>query len=181
MSATSDLEIMARVAQDLHEPLLGTEPSEVEYEEEGDSEEESSFSWCDIIMAWIILPTLLFIQFYLAFRADSYDTQSLSQPSVYSSILLFVITSCLFRHTCADQKIKSTVILVLPEIVMDVVLLLILVSKTEEAYLTLLLSMFLLSLYVCISCVKALCYNNRKEDELDQSFSRGCVRTCSIC
>ena len=194
MSSYNDLEVMAQVADKLHEPLLGTEQANDELDEEfslhfEDDEEfqDDGFSMSDVIMGWVILPALLFVQFHLAFRGNSYDTDSLSPWSVYLSIGLFVVASCLFRHTYAENKVKYTFFMVLPEIIMDLVLFLILRGRVEMAYLTLLYSMFCLAFYVCMSCVRTIYCGSFGEpdkedrDELEDSFSGGLLRTCSIC
>ena len=196
--ATNDLEAMALVAQQLHEPLLGMsqpcaqdddDEMSISLLEDESVDEEATFSLCDAVLGWVVLPLLLFVQFYMAFASQAQnDTLTLNQARVYYSIVLFVVASCLFRRTCSDQKIKSTLVLVLPEIAMDAVLLLILVNQVDAAYLTLLGSLLALSLHVCVSCVLMLVHGERRNsqpasdrDELEDSFSSGLLRTASIC
>ena len=144
---------MSQIATALHEPLLQEEEQEQEQ-----SETPKTFTWCDVILGWIILPLLLFVQFYLAFVDDQNKdlTHLLDYPTVNWSIVLYCITSWLFRHSCQDLGLTNTVFLVLPEIGMDIVLALVLFHQVVYAYLTLLLCMLLLALWVAGACLYIL-------------------------
>mmetsp|Transcript_10212 Transcript_10212/g.19599 ORF Transcript_10212/g.19599 Transcript_10212/m.19599 type:complete len:194 (+) Transcript_10212:90-671(+) len=117
----------------------------------------------DFIM-WVILPTLLFSQFGMAFLMHDVRTSSLSFTVVNISIVLFVVTAWLYRHACADVKIQTIALLLLPEILMDVVLGLVLFNRVELGFMVLLVSMLCLSSFVVISTATFL-YCGRKDHE----------------
>lgn len=124
-------------------------------------EEENSICSEDFIM-WVILPSLLFSQFGMAFLMHDARTTSLSFTVVNISIVLFVVTAWLYRHACADANIQTIALLLLPEILMDVVLGLVLFNQVELGFLVLLVSMLCLSSFVVLSTATFL-YCGRSE------------------
>ena len=135
-----------------------------------EEEEEASSSFCseDFIM-WVILPTLLFSQFGMAFLMHDVQTSSLSFAVVNVSIVLFVVTAWLYRHACADANVQTIALLLLPEILMDVVLGLVLFNRVELGFMVLLMSMLCLSSFVvCSTATFLYCGRSVQQEENEQ-------------
>ena len=130
--------------------------------------EENSICSEDFIM-WVILPTLLFSQFGMAFLMHDVRTSSLSFTIVNISIVLFVLTAWLYRHACVDVNIRNISLLLLPEIVMDVVLGLVLFNRVEMGFMVLLVSMLCLSSFIVLSTATFLyCGKNEEHEEIEE-------------
>lgn len=156
--------------QTLHTPLLGILPEEADLEageavvapvpknvdEETQEDEEIEFSRFDNFISMILLPGLLFAQFYLAFGAHVKGCELLNLTQVGWVICVFVVSATLFRRVCIEQKIHSFAILLLPEVCMDFVLGLVLFHKVEAAFLTMLYCKLAFSLVVIFSCLRKL-------------------------
>jgi len=173
----------------LHTPLVGTELTTTSEEEEEntmvgcaigisygkeqddeDEDDDSSFTCCDNIIVWIVLPVLLFVQFAMAFKTGGEALrQVLSWSVVNYSIVLFVITSWLYRSACRDCKLRNSILLLLPEIVVDVILGLVLFDKTVLGFMVMLSSMLGLALFVMLTSIHILCFKDKSslsEDKL---------------
>lgn len=131
-----------------------------------DNETEDAFSSnIDGLILWVGLPTLLFSQFGMAFMMHDESTATLSWTIVNLSIILWVVTTWLFRHACNDSKIKTIFILLMPEILMDVVLGLVLFNRVALGFMVLLVSMLCLSSFVVVSTAAFLYFGKRDEQE----------------
>lgn len=140
-----------------------------EDEEQEDEEEESSSTWTEEFIMWVVLPTLLFSQFGMAFLMKDERTANMSCTVVNLSIVLFVITSWLYRHACHDAKVKNILVLLMPEILMDVVLGLVLFNKVALGFMVLLVSMLFLSTFVVVTTATFL-YFERKQQHKPKSL-----------
>ena len=171
----------------LQTPLVGTELTSEEDEEsttvgcaigtsygkeqddEGE-EDDISFTCCDNIIVCIVLPTLLFVQFAMAFKTGGEALRKVLDWSVVNySIVLFVITSWLYRSACRDCKIRNSILLLLPEIIVDVILGLVLFDKTAVGFMVMLCSMLALALFVMLTSIHILCFADKAslaEDKL---------------
>jgi hypothetical protein len=179
----------------LQAPLLGVKPDELDQEHhhraavvlandddvvDYDEEEEEHDSYCyDVFIIWVALPVLLFIQFGVAFLAQDETTRNLSWPVVNVSIVLFALTVWLYRESCIDSKITSCLLVLLPEIILNTVLILVLFNKTPVAFYLLLLGMELLSVLAIIATVRFLYCSRlqleeeKKEHEDKKGLSKG--------
>jgi hypothetical protein len=140
-------------------------PGDDEPEDDDDDEENSFFCCCneDMIM-WIVLPALLLSQFGMAFWMHDERTGHLSWTIVNLSIGLFGVTAWLYRHACADARVETILILLLPEILMDVVLGLVRFNQVALGYMVLLGSMLTLSTFVVGSTTMVL-YKRRCREQ----------------
>lgn len=121
------------------------------------SSSSSLESWCDSFLAWFVLPCLLWLDFWLVLHntsssgGSSYGSavplpsvdpvpqaQVVSMASVHLSFIMFIVASFLYRKTLEEHECESVVLLLVPEIAMNVMLLLIFGNKTFAAYMVLL-------------------------------------------
>jgi len=140
-----------------------------------DNEPVYRFNWCDSIMIWMVLPTLLWLDFGMAFlMLDDPDNNRHQNPVSSScvnfkvvnlSLLMFVVSSYLYRKVVEECKVNCLFVVLLPEIVMDVVLAVILADKVIAAYLVLLFSILGLSMVVVVHSVYGLCTEEEEEDD----------------
>lgn len=144
-------------------------------EEDGDDESSCTESF----IMWVILPTLLFSQFGMAFLMHDERTATMSWTIVNLSIALFVITSWLYRHACKDANITTVAIVLLPEIVMDVVLGLVLFNQVALGFMVLLVNMLFLSTFVVIASASFL-YCGRKANAVSDKETREEMYVCQV-
>jgi hypothetical protein len=105
-------------------------------------------------ITWALLPCLLFIQFGMPFYIHDKATASLSWSLVNFVILLYVAAVWIYRQACIDSNIGSIVMLLLPELLMDIVLALILFNRVVLALAALLASTMLLSTFVIFTMIR---------------------------
>lgn len=179
----------------LSRPLLGVE-REVEVahpvDEQQEEEEQGccdvhTTTYCDNFILWLVLPALLFVQFAIAFRLeeqqhpstdhhDHYSIHTLEWSTVNYSIVLFVLSSYLFRRTlqetveCCNETasfwLNSTVLFLLPEIIMDILLALVLFGQVVPAFLVMVVCTMGLSLYVVLQSFQTLVYGVDKDEQV---------------
>jgi hypothetical protein len=138
-------------------------------DDDGETSPSAVESWCDSLLAWLILPCLLWIDFCLVLRSpackdnESSPAFSFALANVHLSFFMFILSSFLYRKTvdewsgCCGVAV-SVFMLLLPEIAMNVMLALIFFDKVVAAYLTLLSVILVLSLVVvAASAVRLLC------------------------
>jgi hypothetical protein len=140
----------------------------IAFEDEDDDEQDGStcngkddddkvFSWFDHVVVWIILPSLLFLQFGMAFYMSNVEAVTGLRWSVVNySIVLFVITAVLYRQAAVDCKWTSSFIVLLPEILMDIILGMVLFDKIVAAFLFMLISMLCLAMFVVVCSIRVL-------------------------
>lgn len=190
-------------AADLKQPLLNLEDvtlenrylnnnknnSELDYEHhvssicaQVEAEDEDTAMCSEDFIMWVILPTLLFSQFGMAFLMHDVHTSSLSFTVVNISIALFIVTSWLYRHACVDANIQTVALLLLPEILMDVVLGLVLFNRVELGFMILLFSMLCLSSFVVISTALFLYFaKNDQQGKIEDEEEESVKLTVSFC
>jgi hypothetical protein len=169
----------------LHAPLLGVKPVEVDQERhqniitadipvlvDDDVDEQEENNQKDASQCWynFLLPLLLFVQFGVAFHVhDETVTSNLSWSIVNISILLFCLTVWLYRNTFIDTKMHKNwcIVLLLPEIVLNTVLVLVMLNKTTEAFYTLLLGMELLSTLAIVATVRHLYCSSHRQEKIE--------------
>ena len=125
----------------------------------------------------IILPSLLFLQFGMAFSDSPVQgTTGLQWSVVNSNIVMFVITAALYRQAVQDfQMTCSVALLLLPEIVMVAILGLVLCGQVVPAFLVLTSSMLCLALFVVANGIRVLVVEKEWDeepvhDELEMGF-----------
>lgn len=107
-------------------------------------------------ITWVLLPCLLFIQFGMPFYIHDKATASLSWSLVNFVIVLYVAAVWIYRQACLDSNIGSVIMLLLPELLMDIVLALILFNRVVLALAALLASTMLLSTFVIVTMIRYL-------------------------
>jgi len=160
--------------QELAEPLLvKSQPQEQPEDDESSRFEPSCWDHC---ILWIVLPILLFVQFGIAYWFDR--NQRLPWGVVNASICLFVVASYLFRRTLTDrasvpflQHERSMMAFLIPEVIMDVLLLLVLLGSVEWAFFCMVGSTVLLSLYVVVQSLCTLYESVFESEEEDDDMS----------
>jgi hypothetical protein len=160
-------------ASDLHKPLLGDEEDQQQEQRvvseelrRCDDEEEASQSpsaadtWCDSILAWFVLPCLLWLDFCLVLRHPAWRQElpvaSTAMASIHMSFVMFILSSFLYRKTIDEWagscgRTASVALLLVPELAMNVMLVLIFFDRVVAAYLMLLAVILALSLVV-VAC-----------------------------
>jgi hypothetical protein len=111
-----------------------------EEEEEPFGDPENLACWSEEGILRLFFQILLLLQFGMVFRVHDESTMYLSWTTVNISIAVFTATAWLYRQACADANLQSILVLVLPEILMDGVLLLVLVKQVLLGYFLLLAS-----------------------------------------
>jgi hypothetical protein len=113
---------------------------------------------------------LLLLQFGMAFRIHDETTMYLSWTMVNLSIAAFTATAWLYRQTCADANLQCVVLLVLPEILMDGVLVLVLFKQVLLGYFLLLASILGLGVFSVYHIARSL-ERARQESRAHQAKS----------
>jgi hypothetical protein len=134
------------------------------------------------------LHVLLFAQFGMTFSASSIEAiTGLSWSVVNYSIILYVITTTIYRQAAKDCKLTcSAVVLILPEILMNIMVVLVLFQKVVAAFLVLWVSTLCLAFLVMASSIRVLVVTKsvtdesecdddlqQPQDELDVSYFKG--------
>jgi len=150
----------------LQEPLLGIHPHELDTVEcgcsaqdpdsSGDSDKaapDTEITSSDTFVIWILVPLLLFLQFGMTYMLIDGKDMSLDHywPVASTSIVLFVISSWLYRHACRDLEITNAVAILLPEVLTDIILILCFLDKVLSAVVLMLGSTICLVLFAVIS------------------------------
>ena len=141
----------------------------------------------DMVFFMFALHTLLFVQFGMAFSTFPVEaTTGLSWSVVNYSIILYVITTTVYRQVAKDWKLAYSAVVLLPEILIDVMLVLILFNKVVTAFLFLLFSVLCLTFLVVVNSTRVLIVTKydtdesegdddlqQPQDELDVSYFNG--------
>jgi len=152
----------------LSTPLLSSETREKTQQQPSDDcveGEVTSQSCWDNIILWIILPILIFIQFGISFSVQKETPHSLQWSTVNWSIVLFCVASYIFRRAIDDV---TRWLSLLPEIIMDVLLAMVLCGAVELAFLTMVTSTIVLSLYVVVHSIHTLWQHGQDDDESEK-------------
>jgi hypothetical protein len=190
---------------DLSTPLLGNltqhecDEREAEYDEEegcltcfvyDDNVELEDWKYDsieeDMLFFAFALHALLFVQFGMAFSTFPVEaTTGLSWSVVNYSIILYVITTTVYRQVAKDWKPTCSAVILLPEILIDGMLFLILFNKVVAAFWFLLVSILCLAFLVVTSSIGVLITEyvtdesesddnlQQPQDELDVSYFKG--------
>lgn len=169
----------------LEAPLIPAEEREelVELVDDEDEEQQITefFGSCwDYSCLFFIMPTLLLIQFYVAFRVESHT--NISQNAVAFTIFLFMAASYMYK-TCIQQDHNEwmqqrrpsaqQLILLAPEILMDIVLGVVLVSSVAHAFEALLYATMALAIVVILSTgstlYKEFCAGAAEDDDDEEN------------
>ena len=97
--------------------------------EDEDESTASPVSYCDKLFNFLMIPLLLWIQFKMAFADPTVKTGDWN--TVQQTIGLFAVTCYLYRSSC-DEK-KNSILILMPELVMDTILLLVLLKQVQAA------------------------------------------------
>lgn len=125
-----------------------------------DDEESKGDRWFDDRIVLTLLPALLFLQFggafYMARGGQQADT-GLCWSVVNYSIVMFVIIAALYRRAVKDCNLTTcSVVVLMPEIIMDVVLCLVLFGKVVPGFFILLCGNLVLATLVVASNIRVL-------------------------
>jgi hypothetical protein len=147
----------------LTEPLLTNEfASEESASSSLDTEEAVlQFTCWDHLCLLVILPMLLILQFTMGSHDNDSLANNIDLHSVYGIIVLFVITAYLYRSSLNDVSVSNPyllqILVLMPEILMDVILAIVLWKDAATAFLVLLLITLLLSGFVIVTTLSVLC------------------------
>jgi hypothetical protein len=174
--------------QALHIPLLGDErqcydDDELNKEPESSTEKavgtndkddvRNQLSY-DAVFFSIAMPAFLFLQFAFAFsrqHVDSGDNETatttatstttiMSWSMVNSNIGLFAAAVCRYRWACRDSRITNSFLLLLPEIMTNVVLVILVFDRMATAFVALLIGMQLMSVIALAVTAQRLYYSS---------------------
>lgn len=183
----------------LETPLISAEEREELVElvdiEEDETEDNCIFSsspeffgtrW-DYCCLFCIMPSLLFIQFYVAFQVEAPASAVLSHSVVAFTVFLFVAASYMYK-TCIQQDhlhwmrrrslAVQQLILLTPEILMDVVLGVVLGSNVVRAFEVLLYATMFLAIVVIIVTGTDLYNEFMCGDDDDDDVEEDAVEQC---
>jgi hypothetical protein len=128
--------------------------------ESSSNDGQSKFSrWFEIVVVEAALPALLFMQFGMAFSRSPVDdsTAGLRWSLCNYSIVLFVITAFHYRqHVYVFKPPCSKFLILLPEIFMNIILILLLFDKIVAAFWLLLGSMHSMAALVLGNSIRVL-------------------------
>ena len=122
----------------------------------------------DEVMIFFVLPCLMFSQFGMAFLLHDESTTHLSWSIVNFSIFLYWITAWLYQHACLDSKIETVLVVLLPEILMDVILVIVWLDQVHVGLFVLLVSVIALSTLAFGMTAKELCCSSRRKEQQQQ-------------
>lgn len=141
-----------------------------------DGEDWDKTSVCGMLLS-VCLPALLWFQFYIAFQNPAVDTQQLQWVTVQGGVFFFVVASVLYRQSISSFSSTCMVLQVLPELVTDVVLLLILVHMVETAIVVVHFFTIVLSINAVLnSCTCSV----RIEEEQKRTSNDGDEEDCGL-
>lgn len=161
---------------DIEERFEENETSSTSVEIDND-DEKTCFN--ELVMM-VILPMLLLSQFGMVFLMHSEQTAYLSWRIVNCSILLFALTAALYRNTCKDAKVQTLVLLLLPEIIMDIVLGLIFFDRIGVSYAVLLFGILFLSMFVVVTTISLMCKRRGTQEVDDEESESNDLVTCQV-
>jgi hypothetical protein len=148
---------------------------------EGFQESPPVFTCGDYMVIWAILPCLLWIDFSVAFLMDERKaTEALSFGLVQLAIALFCIAAFMYRSAMHEIGVTNACLVLMPEIMVDLVLLPILVGRLLWAFNVLLLCILLLSITVLVFNALALCKMRRREKLMTTAKARNEQRLCRV-
>jgi hypothetical protein len=130
-----------------------------------------------------IFPFLLFVQFGLAFLRNAHDIATaattpsvpvvLAWQNVSLGIVLLTATIWLYRGACADSKLnqRSWIFVFLPEILVNIILVLALLDKITMAYVAVLLGGLFLAILGFCATVHFMYCNKSQEQQQEQEVN----------
>jgi hypothetical protein len=125
--------------------------------EESEDSQSSSNDEETCFLSAFTLHVFLFVQFGMAFSTSPVEaTTGLSWSVVNYSIILYAIISAIYRQAIKDCKPTCSTVVLLPEILIDIMLLLVLFNKVVAAFLVLLVSILCLAFLVVASGIRVL-------------------------
>ena len=127
---------------------------------------QSWISCVESLVAGIVLPGLLWMNFCLALWAyqGSAGAISLSFGTVHLSFALFLVAVTLYRRMSEECQFQSVAAILLPEATMTVVLVLVLWGEISSAFAALIVGTLLLSVCGVANSLHWL-LSNRRDDE----------------
>ena len=153
-------------------PLIGTEENvDFGYEEciqkrtpvkKGEETDEETN--CDRFLT-LLLPFLLLAQFGSAYWIEDLSAAKMDWHEVVSSILIFGFTSFLYRRSLLDEKIGAIALHLVPEIVTVAVCGMIYRHWVAQAFITLVVSMLVMALFIIATSVHMLLVGSGDNDD----------------
>ena len=144
--------------------------SDLDDDEDDEEVDETTVTCRDTTILLLLFPLLLMAQFGMVFANPVADASlTVAWSTVNYVIVMFAVTSWLYRHTLADLQVSNIFLLVVPEVLLNVILGLVLWDNAAVGFLGLLVSLFALGLFVAISSLRILissgCEEETKADE----------------
>jgi hypothetical protein len=120
-----------------------------------------------------VMPLFLFIQFAFAFsyqhdNETAMTTTSVPWSTVNLNIVMFAVTIWLYRWSCMDSHITNSLLLLLPEIITNIVLVILLFHKIATALVALLVGMQLMSVLALANTIHFLYSKSRSKNNAEQ-------------
>jgi hypothetical protein len=133
------------------------------------TERTSSSSYVISLCLSILLPVLLCFQFAIAFENPAADTTNLQWGSVQLGVCFFVLAGCLYRQSIAystEERNSSLLLQLLPEIITDIILLLVLLKLVATAVVFMHFCTIVLAVNAVLnsSCICSIRIENDKDD-----------------
>jgi hypothetical protein len=168
-------------SQDLSLPLIGTLAHDIDVASSAGLEapsrpqeeqsEERRTSCCEWTMMNLAIPTILLLQFGMAFGLqDAAAETGIRWTLVIVSILLYVSASYLYRITMTDLQISNLLVVLLPELLMNVTVVLVFFHQVFPAFVLLAASSLFLSLVV-VAGTLFLLHQKSDDDEDDDKIA----------
>jgi hypothetical protein len=211
MTSISDLSDSMSAGQALSTPLLGSLPqherdeSDTDYydEEEGcmpcsrvsgdnDNDNTQPSRWNDNCVAWVVLSALLSLQFgmvlYMAGAKATTTTTTTTTTGprwtlMIYDIVLFVAIAMFYHRTVKAFKMTWTVVLVAPEILLNIILGLAMLDQLDAALVFMLCSILCLAVLTTVVSIRGVVHASSRSveeddckqvhDELDVTFFKG--------
>lgn len=139
-------------------------------DQDDDNDNDHSCFYEHLIILFV-LPILLFLQFWMALSVSEHhneaETSQLDWGTVSYSIILFMISSFLYRKSINILKIDSIAIQLVPEICMDVVLALVSFHHVIYGFLFMIFATFAMALFSAISSCRLFVSYNSCDENID--------------
>ena len=169
--------------QELTTPLIGTLPSEVDVENQSTVEEDapttehediSDDATCECLLS-VSVPLVLLAQFGIAFLCLCVaGTFQLEWKEVLGSVVIFALTSALYRRTLRDEDISLAIFHMVPEITTLVVCCLVYFQFVDVGFVCMVVAMMMMSLFNVVASIHLIWIAHRdtkvKQEEQESSI-----------
>lgn len=153
------------------------------YEYNDNNEQGELPTWMEDFIVCFVLPMMLFLQFGMVYWMHLEPASKMQVPSwtlVNVSILQFVVTSWLYRRACQDANISSHALCLLPEILLNVVLVLILCNGVRLGYHVLIVGTLLLAMFVALCTSVLYCRRHKEQEQIKLQVASSLLASSSL-